>query len=111
RGEGPKLGQQLFAQRRRLRWIEGDRGLALPAAVDTSSARRSPRHTQLAVLRRAVVRCRRQRGWSVTKIRRIKILLAGDANECEEGIAAGGGPGGGPSPAVWRLRGPGDSPT
>src|SRR5262245_33007204 len=60
-------------------------GLALPAARAILIAGRSRR--VLPRLKRAVDRRRRQGGWSVTKIRRIKIILAGDANECEQGIA------------------------
>src|SRR5262249_25225124 len=52
--------------------------------------RRPRRHTRLAVLwlERAVDRRWQQRGWPSTEIRRIKIILAGNANEREQGIAA-----------------------
>src|SRR5262245_54585812 len=84
------LREQLFAQRSRLLWIEGDRDLALAAATAMSIAGRARRHLRLAARRpERAVDCRwEQRGWSITEIRRIKIVLAGDSNECEQGIAA-----------------------
>src|SRR5262245_46272186 len=55
-----------------------------------SITRRSRGHPKSVVswLERAVDRRWPQRGWSITEIRRIKIILAGDANEGEQGIAA-----------------------
>src|SRR5262245_47768046 len=68
----PKLGQQLFALRGRLLRSEGCGDLALAAATAMTTAERR----------------RQQRGWSITEIRRIKVILTGDANEREQGVAA-----------------------
>jgi hypothetical protein len=85
RGDGPKLGQQLFAQGRRLLGLEGARPLAMHAIATLSIAGLSRRHSRLSVprLERALVGCRRWRASTIAKIGRIKIVLAGDANERE----------------------------
>ncbi len=84
------LGQQSFAHRDRLLGIEGDRDFALAAATAMSIAGRSRRHPRLAIFRleRAVNRRWQQRGWPITEIRRIKIVLTGDADQREQGVAA-----------------------
>src|SRR5262245_59986296 len=86
----PKLGQQLFALRGRLLRGEDCGDLALAAATAMTIAERSRRHPRLAVrrLERAVDRRRQQRGWSITEIRRIKVIFTGDANEREQGVPA-----------------------
>jgi hypothetical protein len=84
------VGQQLFAQRRRLLRIERDGNLSFLAATAMSIPRSTRWHPRSVILwlERAVYRWRQQRDWSITQIRRIKIILAGDANEREQGIAA-----------------------
>jgi hypothetical protein len=51
RGDGPKLGQQLFAQRGRLLRLKGGRPLGMHAIATLSIAGLSRRHPRLAVLR------------------------------------------------------------
>jgi len=51
RGDGPKLGQQLFAQGRRLLRIKGGRPLAMDAIATLSIAGLSRRHSRLTVPR------------------------------------------------------------
>src|SRR5262249_61219251 len=107
RGDARKLSLQLFAQRGRLLGIEGDRGLALAASTAISIAGRLRRHPRLVVLRleRAVDRRRQQRGRPITEIRGIKIVLAGDANKREQGVAASIGQGLAHSPRSGGLGG------
>jgi len=51
RGDGPKLGQQLFAQGRRWLGLKGDRPLAMHAIATLSIAGLSRRHPRLVVRR------------------------------------------------------------
>src|SRR5262249_60717870 len=93
RGDSPKLGQQFFAQGRRLLGLKGGRPLAMHSIATLSIAGLSRRHSRLAVPRhkRGFVSWRRLRARTITKIGRIQIVLARNSNEREQGIAAGGG--------------------
>jgi hypothetical protein len=70
-------------------WIERD-DLALANATGICIPGRSRRHPRLIVCRleRAVDRRPRQRVRPITKIGRIKVILAGNTNEREQGVAA-----------------------
>src|SRR5262249_32311304 len=62
---------------------------ALLAATAISIAGHCRRYPRLVVLR--LERAWQQRKGSITEIRRIKIVLAGNANQREQGITASGG--------------------
>src|SRR5262249_57554000 len=62
------------------------------------------RRPSMPRLERAFVSWRRWRARSITKIRRIQIVLAGDADQREQGVTAGGGQRGAPAPGGGRFR-------
>src|SRR5258708_20484054 len=92
--EAPNRGQQFLPQRGRLLGLEGARPLAMNAVATLSIAGLSLLHRGLSMprLERAFVSWRRWRARSITKIWRIQIVLAGDADQGEQCIAAGRGP-------------------
>src|SRR5437660_5676086 len=49
------------------------------------------RRLTITGLQRTLQRCRGWRVWSRAQVRRVEIILAGDADEREQGIAAGVG--------------------
>ena len=93
RCDAPNRGQQFLPQRGRLLGLEGARPLAMHAVATLSIAGLSLLHRRLSMprLERAFVSWRRWRARTITKIWRIQIVLAGDADQGEQGIAAGVG--------------------
>src|SRR5258708_32484204 len=93
RWDAPNRGQQFLPQLGRLLGLEGARPLAMNAVATLSIAGLSLllRGLSMPRLERAFVSWRRWRARSITKIWRIQIVLAGDADQGEQCIAAGGG--------------------
>ena len=92
----PNRSQQFLPQRGRLLGLEGARPLAMHAVATLSIAGLSRRHPRLSVprLERAFVSwTARWRARTITKIGRIQIVLAGDADQREQGVTAGVGQG------------------
>src|SRR5262249_58398821 len=94
RGNFFNLHEKFAPQLRRLSGIKSERGFAFRAAASASVAGRSWLASRVtARLQGPVAGCR---GWRVgprAQIRCIEIILAGDANQREQGIAAGVGQG------------------